>query len=396
MQYCEETTKMILFKNARIVSGGRIKSGDVLTKGKKIVKTGSLPTKKDYTVIDCAGMYLSPGFIDLHVHGGGGYSAMSSDPCDIIGMCKAHALHGTTSLLPTMLSAPAEKLLDSARTVADAGKKCSCANILGVHFEGPFLSEDATGAQNGKGICRIDSETVEKLLSVPNLKMMAAAPELEGAMELGRTLTEKGIVVSAGHTSADYSIAMEALENGYSDITHIYNASTSCHKEGIYRVAGVVEAALCDDRCTVQFIADLKHLPVGVIRLIYKCKGSKKAYLITDGLEFSATDLKEGQKVKQCNGVTAVYKDGAMQTEDGSCLAGSVTTMDSLVRNVYKVVGIPLANAVEMATSTPASVIGLSKEKGFIKKGYDADIIIFDDDINIKYVMVNGKTIKEA
>ncbi len=388
--------EMVLFRNAKIISGGKITDGDVLVKGKTIAGTGSFPVRKGYTVIDCAGMYLSSGFIDLHVHGGGGYSAMSSDPADIDSMCKAHALHGTTSLLPTMLSAPAKRLIESAASVASATEKCKYANILGVHFEGPFLSEKATGAQSDKGVCRIDNKTVDALLSVPNLKMMAAAPELEGAMDLGRSLNGKDIIASVGHTAADYNTAMEAFENGFSDITHIYNASTACHKEGIYRVAGVVEAALCDDRCTVQFIADLKHLPVGVIRLIYKCKGPKKAYLITDGLEFSATDLKEGQKIRQRNGVTAVYRDGAMQTEDGSCLAGSVATMDSLVRNICKTVGIPLANAVEMATSTPATVIGLSNEKGSVKKGYDADIIVFDDDVNIKYVMVNGKLIKEA
>ncbi|MCR4593693.1 MAG: N-acetylglucosamine-6-phosphate deacetylase [Clostridiales bacterium] len=387
---------MILFKNAKIVSGGSVKNGDVLTKGKRIAKTGSFTVGDDCTVIDCAGMYLSPGFIDLHVHGGGGYSAMSTEPDDIIGMCKAHAMHGTTSLLPTMLSSPAKKMIEAARSVSDAADKCKYANILGVNFEGPFLSEKATGAQSDKAVFKIDNKTVDVLLSVPNLKMMTAAPELEGAMELGKSLKENGIIASIGHTASDYNTAMEAFENGFSDITHIYNASTACHKEGIYRVAGVVEAALCDDRCNVQFIADLKHLPVGVIRLIYKCKGSKKAYLITDGLEFSATDLKEGQKVKQRNGVTAVYRDGAMQTEDRSCLAGSVATMDSLVKNIYKVVGIPLANAVEMATSTPARLIGLSKEKGLIKKDYDADIIVFDDDINIKHVMIDGKLIKEA
>ena len=187
----------------------------------------------------------------------------------------------------------------------------------------------------------------------------------------------------------------EAVKNGFSDFTHLYNASVSSHKEGAFRVAGAVEAALTNDGCTVQVIGDLRHLPLGLVRLIYKCKGAEKAYFITDGLEFSATNLTDGDRITQANGVVAVYKDGVMMTEDLSRLAGSASSMDTLVKNAVEKVKIPLVDAVKMASSTPARVIGVDTRKGYIRENYDADIVLFDEHVNIKKVMVNGKIIKE-
>lgn len=220
---------------------------------------------------------------------------------------------------------------------------------------------------------------------------MGVAPEIEGAFELGERLHEKGIVTSVAHTTADYDTAIAALDHGFSDVTHIYNACTSCFKRGIFREAGVVEAALTDDRYTAQVIADLRHLPLGVLKLIYKCKGADGMYLITDGLEFSASNLREGEICVQENGVEVVYEDGVMKLADRSCLAGSAASMEILVRNMYKSVDAPLWDAVKTASSTPARVIGIDSRKGYIKEGYDADILLFDGDINIKRVMVMGK-----
>ena len=224
---------------------------------------------------------------------------------------------------------------------------------------------------------------------------MGVAPEIEGAFDLGEKLKSKGIVASVAHTKADYDTAIEALNYGFSDFTHIYNASASCFKRGIFRVAGAVEAALVDDRYTAQVIADLRHLPLGVLKLIYKCKGADGMYLITDGLEFSASDLKDGDVCMQENGLEVVFEDNVMKLSDRSCLAGSAATTDMLVRNMYKAVGAPIFDAVKMASSTPAKVIGIDNRKGYIKEGYDADILLFDDDINIKKVMVMGNFVEE-
>lgn len=387
---------MILFKNAEVILEDRTERLCVLVDGAKIVKIAKEITVQEGTqVIDCEGLYLSPGFIDLHVHGGGGISAMCCDSEKIKAMVKAHALHGTTSILPTTLAAPVNQLLEAAEHIKKAAETCDCGNIVGIHFEGPYLSPENRGAQSADNILSPLKDDPTPLLECwDKVKMMGVAPEIDGAFALGEKLKEKGIVASVAHTKADYDTAIEALDHGFSDVTHLYNACTSCFKRGIFRVAGVVEAALTDDRYTTQVIADLRHLPLGVLKLIYKCKGADKMYVITDGLEFSASDLKDGEVCMQENGVEVVYEDEVMKVADRSCLAGSAATTDRLVRNMYKSVGAPIWDAVKTASATPARVIGIDGEKGYIKEGYDADILLFDDDINIKKVMVMGKMIR--
>ena len=386
---------MILFKNAEVILEDRTERLCVLVDGKKIVKiSNDIAVHEGTQVIDCEGLYLSPGFIDLHVHGGGGISAMCCDSEKIKAMARAHALHGTTSILPTTLAAPVNQLLKAAEHIKKAAETCDYGNIVGIHFEGPYLSPENRGAQSADNILSPLKDDPTPLLECwDKVKMMGVAPEIDGAFALGEKLKEKGIVASVAHTKADYDTAIEALDHGFSDVTHLYNACTSCFKRGIFRVAGVVEAALTDDRYTTQVIADLRHLPLGVLKLIYKCKGADKMYVITDGLEFSASDLKDGEVCMQENGVEVVYEDEVMKVADRSCLAGSAATTDRLVRNMYKSVGAPIWDAVKTASATPARVIGIDGEKGYIKEGYDADILLFDDDINIKKVMVMGKMI---
>ena len=387
---------MILFKNADVILEDRTERLCVLVDGKKIVKIANdIAVHEGTQVIDCEGLYLSPGFIDLHVHGGGGISAMCCDSEKIKAMARAHALHGTTSILPTTLAAPVNQLLKAAEHIKKAAETCDYGNIVGIHFEGPYLSPENRGAQSADNILSPLKDDPTPLLECwDKVKMMGVAPEIDGAFALGEKLKEKGIVASVAHTKADYDTAIEALDHGFSDVTHLYNACTSCFKRGIFRVAGVVEAALTDDRYTTQVIADLRHLPLGVLKLIYKCKGADKMYVITDGLEFSASDLKDGEVCMQENGVEVVYEDEVMKVADRSCLAGSAATTDRLVRNMYKSVGAPIWDAVKTASATPARVIGIDGEKGYIKEGYDADILLFDDDINIKKVMVMGKMIR--
>ena len=386
---------MILFKNADVILEDRTERLCVLVDGKKIVKIANdIAVHEGTQVIDCEGLYLSPGFIDLHVHGGGGISAMCCDSEKIKAMARAHALHGTTSILPTTLAAPVNQLLKAAEHIKKAAETCDYGNIVGIHFEGPYLSPENRGAQSADNILSPLKDDPTPLLECwDKVKMMGVAPEIDGAFALGEKLKEKGIVASVAHTKADYDTAIEALDHGFSDVTHLYNACTSCFKRGIFRVAGVVEAALTDDRYTTQVIADLRHLPLGVLKLIYKCKGADKMYVITDGLEFSASDLKDGEVCMQENGVEVVYEDEVMKVADRSCLAGSAATTDRLVRNMYKSVGAPIWDAVKTASATPARVIGIDGEKGYIKEGYDADILLYDDDINIKKVMVMGKMI---
>lgn len=382
----------LLFKNANVIFQNKIEKCNVLINNGKIAEITTDLLSADQ-VIDCEGLYLSAGFIDLHVHGGGGYSLMDEDSENIKKACLAHAKCGTTSILPTMLSSAESILISTAKRIDNISKDFNQCNILGVHFEGPYLSPDMAGAQSDDGICEVNTNS--PLLNVNNLKMITIAPELEGAYTLAKKFADKNIVVAAGHTTADFDQMEEAIENGFSDFTHIYNASVSTHKEGAFRVAGAVESALTNDKCTVQVIGDLCHLPNGLIRLIYKSKTPDKAYFITDGLEFSASNLQNGEKITQANGVTAVYQNGVMMTEDLSRLAGSASSLDKILKNAVEIVKIPLIDAIKMLTSTPARVIGIDNKKGYIRQGYDADIVVFDEHINIKKVMVNGNFIKE-
>ncbi|MCL2514242.1 MAG: N-acetylglucosamine-6-phosphate deacetylase [Oscillospiraceae bacterium] len=388
---------MLILKNAKAIFPDRVREKNVIVKDGKIVDIcGRFDGRTENAeIIDCGGLYLSPGFIDVHVHGGGGYSAMSGNPDDIIKMCEAHAWYGTTSILPTTLAAPIGKIQKAMSAIDDAMGKCGKCNILGIHLEGPFLSQEMKGAQSPENILAPSGHDPAELLDYSeNIKMMGAAPETEGGFDLGLEISKRGIVASVAHSNAVYDDIEKALEYGYSDVTHLYSACSSVTKVNLFRIGGVVEAALALDGYTTQFIADLRHLPAGILKLIYKCKGADKAYAITDGLEFSAMEIDEGGIYTQENGLATVYEDGVMKLADRSCLAGSVATCAKLVRNLYKSADIPLADAVRMATLTPASVSGVQKYKGKISNGYDADLVLFDSDVNVKLVTVKGTVIR--
>lgn len=384
---------MKLFINANVITENKITKSCVLTDKNKIIRVAERIDAPDAEIIDCGGLYLSPGFADIHVHGGGGYSAMSDNEDEIIKMCRAHALRGTTSIVPTTLAAPVKRLQKAIKTISGAKEKCTDANILGVHLEGPFLSPKKSGAQSPENIIIPNEKNISELLDFSkNVLMIGAAPEIENGMLVGGEAKKRNIIASVAHSDASFETAEEALYNGYSDITHIFSACSAMHKEGVFRQVGVAEAGLALDGYTAQFIGDLKHLPMGTVKLIYKCKGADKSYLISDGLEFSASDIKDGETVVQENGMTAVFEDGVMLLGDKSCLAGSASCLNNMVRNMLKC-GISLLDAVRMASLTPLSVLGFDNAKGKIKEGYDADIILFDDEISVKKVFVMGKEI---
>ncbi len=386
---------MNFYKNAKVIFPDKIRDCVVVTDGGKITDICErFDANENNTVTDCKGLYLSPGFIDIHVHGGGNKSAMSTDYTDIVEMAEAHLKYGTTSIAPTTLAAPISQLKEAVLSIKKASEESKKANILGVHLEGPYISLQYKGAQSPESILNPEKDPPEELLDLwDKFLIMGAAPECDGVLALGDKLRKRGIVASVAHSAASYEQVETAVQHGFSDVTHIYNACSSCFKTGLFRNAGVVEAGLYMDELTTQTIADLRHLPQGLLKLIYKCKGDGKMYLITDGLEFSASDIKENTVYTQENGVNVIYEDRVMKLADRSALAGSAATLSDCVRNMYKCIGIPLYSAIKMATLTPAEVCGYGKVKGKIENGYDADLIMFDDDINIKSVITNGKII---
>jgi len=385
----------LLIRNVRVIPDGMADKCVMIEDGKILGIGLDDIFAQDAQVLDGKGMYLAPGFIDLHVHGGGGYSLMTGNPDDVVNMCRAHLLEGTTAILPTTLASPVPVLLNAIEGVKKAYDVYDEGTILGVHLEGPFLSPEQTGAQSPDAISLPDIGKAQQLLErwQGGIKMMGVAPELPGAMEVGDFLQKMGTVGSCAHTNATYADMVEAAGHGYTDITHLFSCCSTIKRVQGYRVSGVIEAALEMDHWTAQFIADLRHLPPELIRLIYKCKGADKAYLVTDGLEFSAAELEEGVSYMQVNGMETVYEDGVMKLPHRQAFAGSVATMGKMVKNLVEHVGISLCDAVRMATLTPAQVLGLAN-KGRIAAGYDADLVLMDDTYQVRAVVARGRIVR--
>lgn len=383
-----------IWKNVRVLTPFVQRDAIVVVDGGRISAVcGHYDERNADQVMDGGGRYLAPGFIDLHVHGGGGRSVMEGSIEAIHAIGDAHAALGTTSLLPTTLSMPMAETCRAAQAVADAMRSGKCAaNILGLHMEGPFLSPLQSGAQAPDTLL-IPSQTDLSPFHpfLPILRMMGVAPELDGGLALGEWLAAHGVVASIAHSNATYEQAREAVAHGFSDVTHLYSGCSTVTRVNAYRIAGVVEAGLECEGLTVQAISDGKHLPDSLLRLIYRCKGPDGMYAITDGLEFSAFDAREGERYTQQNGVECLCEDGVMKLPDRTAFAGSICTMRHAVYTLRNA-GIPLMDAVRMATDTPARRIG-ALGKGQIAVGYDADLVLFDEDIGVKACMVDGKLI---
>jgi len=270
---------MYYIKNAKVISPLSVDEKVVIVDREKIIDVCSRANVPEGAkIIDANGLYLSPGFIDIHVHGGGGYSAMSGVADDVVKMCSAHALHGTTSILPTTLAAPTDQLMYAMDGIRKAQQHCTDANILGVHLEGPFLSPAQKGAQSEADLSIPSQDNIDTLLDYwpGGIKLMGAAPEIPGGLMLGRELQKRNIIASIAHSNATYDEVLHAIEAGYTDVTHIYSGCSSVIRKNGYRTAGVVEAGLLENDLSVQMIADLKHLPAHLIKLIYQCKGPDK------------------------------------------------------------------------------------------------------------------------
>ena len=373
-------------------SGLLIEDGKILG----LLAPGEAPPAGEMEIIEADGRYVAPGFIDVHVHGGGGYEVMGAPPEEIAALCRAHCRYGTTSLLPTTLASPVPALcaaLDSIRKAQALCEKSGDVNILGAHLEGPFLAQGQRGAQAPEYIIEPDQASISALLDRwDGVRMMGAAPEIPGGLALGREITRRGITASIAHSDATFAEVEQAMEYGYSDVTHIYSGCSLTHRVGAYRVAGVVEAGLCSDALTAQVIADGKHLPPELLRFIVHCKGCARIVLITDGLGASATEAKEGEIYIQKNGVPAILEDGVMKLMDRLSFAGSIATMSRQVRNMHTLAGVPLCEAVRMGTANPAKLAGAA-DKGMLAPGYDADVILFDEQVNVTRTLVKGRTV---
>ena len=341
--------------------------------------------------IDCEGNYLSPGFIDIHVHGGGG-----SDFCDgtedaVEKAIRTHAEYGTTSFLPTTLSLAQNQLITSLQMIEKVQKKRTVGNprIFGSHMEGNFFSLQMKGAQDTKYFFPPTKENYMPLLScVDNIKMISCAPELENGLEFAREMVKKGIIMSVAHSDATYEEYIRAIECGYNHVTHIYNGNSLIHDFKYYCKIGICEAALMFGNVFVEVIADGKHLPKELLRMIYQVKGADMMNLCTDAM--GAVGMPEGT-IFRLGELEAIVEDGVASLLDRSTFASSVCTSNRAVRTMYKDAGIPLYDAVKMMTATPARILGEFGDIGSITVGKVADINVFDEELNIKYTLIDGE-----
>jgi N-acetylglucosamine-6-phosphate deacetylase len=383
--------------NGRIITPGSIvNNGTLLISGNKIgaIRHGDIDAPGSQ-IINAGGNYVSPGFIDIHVHGGGGHDFMDGNEDAFLEIARTHARYGTTAMVPTTLTAEKADLLKTLDLYASADAKNTMgAQFLGMHLEGPYFAMNQRGAQDPRYIRNPDEEEYKEIIAYSKaIKRWSAAPELPGAIKFAKYLQANGIMPALAHTDAIYEEVAVAFENGYTLATHLYSGMSGVTRRNAYRYAGVIEAAFLIDAMDVEVIADGIHLPVPLLKLVYKIKGPDRIALITDAMR--AAGMPEGDSVlgNKDTGLKVIVEDGVAKLPDRSSFAGSVATCDRLVRTMMTMAGVPLPEAVKMMTKNPATIMGVDDRKGALVEGLDADIAIFDEQINIQATIVNGRLV---
>ncbi len=345
--------------------------------------------------INANGKYVAPGFIDIHVHGGGGFDFMDATENAFLKIAQTHARFGTTSMLPTTLTSTKKMLFKTLDAYESANKKnINGAQFLGMHLEGPYISANQCGAQDPRFIRKPNADEYKEIISKYScIKRWSAAPELKGAIKFGRYLKTKNILPAIAHTDATYEEVMDAFENGYTLVTHLYSAMSGVTRKNAYRYAGVIESAFIIDEMDVEIIADGVHLPAPLLKLIYKIKGADRIALITDAMRAAGTNDKESVLGNYENGLKVIIENGVALLPDKTAFAGSVATADKLVRTMITMADVCLTDAIKMMTYTPARILNVENKKGSLEAGKDADIVIFDENINIDTTIIKGKIV---
>ncbi len=388
----------LVIKNATLVLPDEIITGrTLLARDGVIVSTDhrdDVPIGAE--VLDAEGGMLFSGFIDLHVHGGGGADFMDETPEAFEAAVRAHLEHGTTLLYPTAVAAKKEELITFLKTFRRFKEQSRYSKFTpGVHFEGPYFfgaGQLSRGAQRADTLRLPDLIEVEELLAVADgdIKRWDAAPELPGAYEFARYITERGVLCAVGHTDATAEETEGGYQNGFSHVTHFYNA-TSMHRKREQTVyAGVVEATYLNDGVTIELIGDGCHIPREDVLLGMKIKGREKISLVTDGTRFSGSSLLRGRLGNIDTGTEVIVEAGVAKLLDRSSFAGSTATMDRCLSVMCRDYGISPSDASVMLSLSPARCMGIDKDYGSIEVGKAADLVLTDNEFNIKAVISDG------
>ncbi len=385
----------IYFKNAQIYTPHRrIENGGLLLEAGRIVEVGpddeAGPESRAEAVLDMGGNIVIPGFIDVHVHGGGGFDVMSAldDENALDGMSRFHASKGTTSFLATTVSASQPALERAVEGIVRTMKRgTGGAEVVGIHLEGPFINAARCGAQNPANIRNGTMEEMRKYVELAEgrLRLMTVAPENEGAEEIIRYAVGEGVAISIGHTDADYETVRKAVQWGASHVTHLFNGMRPLH----HREPGTAGAALISDELGVELICDGIHVHRELVSFVFRVKGRDKVILITDAI--SAAGRPDGEYV--LGGLPVIVKDGTATLKHGGALAGSCLTMDQALRNAVRFTGLPLEQVLPALTINPAKQIGLDGTKGSIEPGKDGDFTVLNPRLEVLATYVKGRKV---
>jgi N-acetylglucosamine-6-phosphate deacetylase len=387
----------MILTNARLILSDGIRDGleVVAAEGKIIAIRGQSPARgKD--VVDLAGSYLAPGFIDLHVHGALGRDTMDASGEAFRSICNFHASGGTTLLLLTTATAPMDKLvevLNAVRDFVDRRTRWShptIEQIAGVHVEGPFISKAKCGAQQAEFIQEPSPMTVQQLLEHADvIKRVTIAPEVPRALEAIEKFREQEISVSGGHSNAWDEEARAGFNRGMRSVTHIFNCMSSARRRGVYRVGGLLEFALSEPEISCELIADGHHVSATLMKMLYRAKGAAGICLVTDAT--AGAGLPNGSRFSLF-GNECVVEGGVCLLADHSALAGSASRMIDLVRAMVRDADVPLHEAIMMAAENPAGAIGL-ETKGRLAVGADADFAVLSADLEVLRTFAGGKEV---
>lgn len=381
--------------NGKVIIGDKIHEGANIYYENGIIQSVTSADIPCDRILDAHGAFVSPGFIEIHCHGGGDADFLDGTKDAFLTASALHARHGVTTLYPTATSGSLEETLQMEAAYIQAITSVhNGADMPGLHLEGPYFSPQQCGAQNPRFLRNPNPEEYLPLLDrCKSIARWSIAPELPGALELGKECVRRGILAAIGHSNAEFEEAIAAWEAGFTHVTHLYSSMSSIHRVHAYRHGGVVEAAYLTDDMTVEIIADGKHLPAELLQLVYKIKGPDRIALVTDAMR--GAGMPEGPSIlgHKDHGLATIIENGVAMLPDRLSFAGSVATYDRLVRNMVQLAHVPLTEAVKMATATPAKIMGLT-DRGIIQPGLCADFAIFDCDICISHVIVHGRMIR--
>ena len=375
----------MLLKNCNIIFLDKIEKGSLLIEN-GIIKEINPSETNDSNSIDCNGLYVSPGFVDVHIHGAGGYDTMDGTFEAINEIAKTICKYGTTSFTATTMTMSTNDILKSMTSIKKAKLEgTDGAIVLGAHLEGPFISPSAIGAQNPNFLIAPSFENFKSMTgdAMDSVVSITMAPEVAGAKELASQLTDMGIRCSIGHTKATYEEAIEGIKCGFCHSTHLFNAMTGF----THREPGVVGATFESD-ITTETISDGIHISYPSLRIAYKQKGIDKTLLVTDAM--CACGMPDGTYA--LGGQPVTVKNGAARLENGA-LAGSVLTLNKAVKNILDNSEYKLYEIIKMASYNGAKFCKVDDKKGQIKENFDADLVIFDENIDVKMTIVGGKIV---